>query len=130
MTPVQAAVAVPNVGLEGDIHALKYDTRQVLFMDKETLDSLHLAPGIIKENITVEGLDFSSIEDGEVFSIGPEVTMEVTGPCVPCYRMDEVRPGLQQILRGRRGILARVLGGGVIRVGDAVQVGMAPDVPA
>ena len=122
MTPVQEAVAVSRVGLEGDIHALKYDTRQVLLMDKETLDGFRLPPGIIKENITVEGLDFSSIQEGQVFHIGPEVTLEATGPCVPCGRMDKIRLGLRRALRGRRGILARVMNGGTLRVGDTIRV--------
>ena len=67
-------------------------------MDKETLDSFNLPIGVIKENITVEGLDFSSVEAGHVFFVGDEVTLEATGPCEPCTRMDEIRPGLREAL--------------------------------
>ena len=122
MTPVQEAVAISDLGLEGDQHAMKGSARQVLVMDKETLDALGLAPGVIKENVTVEGLDLSSVTAGQVFFIGDEVTLEATGPCLPCSRMDEIRPGLQHNLQGRRGIVTMVLNGGTIRVGDAVRV--------
>jgi MOSC domain-containing protein YiiM len=34
--------------------------------------------------------------------------------------MDDLRPGLQEAIRGERGVLARVVSGGTIRVGDTV----------
>ena len=122
MAPVQKAVAISDLGLEGDQHAVRGTARQVLVMDKETLDSLDLSPGVIKENVTVEGLDLSSVEAGHVFFIGDQVTLEATGPCKPCARMDEIRPGLQQSLEGRRGIVTVVLNGGTLKVGDAVRI--------
>ena len=122
MTPVQEAVAVSDLGLEGDKHAMKGSARQVLLMDVETLDTLSLASGVIKENITVQGLEFSSIRAGQVFFIGDEVTLEATGPCEPCSRMEEIRPGLQTELDGKRGIVTMVLNGGTLRVGDPVRV--------
>jgi MOSC domain-containing protein YiiM len=36
--------------------------------------------------------------------------------------MDEIRMGLQAELRGRRGILCRVIKSGIIRRGDAIEV--------
>ena len=122
MTPVQEATAISDVGLEGDKHAVKGSARQVLVMDVETLKELDLTPGTIKENITVEGLDLSTVEAGHVFFVGDQVTLEATGDCLPCGRMDEIRPGLQEQLKGRRGIISTVLNGGALKVGDAVRV--------
>jgi MOSC domain-containing protein YiiM len=122
MVPVQKAVAISDLGLEGDQHAVKGSPRQVLVMDVETLDSLGLAPGEIKENVTVKGVDLSSVKAGQVFFIGDKVTLEATGPCMPCSRMDAIRPGLQGELKGRRGIITMVLNGGTLKVGDAVRV--------
>ncbi len=122
MTPVQEATAISDLGLEGDKHAVKGSARQVLVMDVETLKSLDLAPGVIKENITVEGLDLSTVQAGQVFFVGDQVTLEATGDCLPCARMDEIRPGLQDKLKGRRGIISTVLNGGSLKVGDAIRV--------
>jgi MOSC domain-containing protein YiiM len=43
-------------------------------------------------------------------------------PCEPCHRMDEIRQGLKEKLRGRRGMLCRVVEAGRIRRGDRIQV--------
>ena len=122
MVQVKQAVALDDIGLEGDKHARKGSSRQVLLMDRETLDQMQLTPGAIRENVTIEGVDLSSITPGQVFFIGGQVTLEVTGKCVPCFRLDEIRPGLRIELDQRRGILTTVLNGGIISVGDSVMV--------
>ena len=43
-------------------------------------------------------------------------------PCEPCGFLETIRPGLQEVLQGRRGTLAVVEAGGTLRVGDAVTV--------
>ncbi len=120
--PVQEATAISAHGLEGDRSCMVSNARQVLVMDKETLDHFELAPGQIKENITTEGLDLSEAKPGQVFFIGDEVTMEVVGECEPCGKMDAIRMGLRQELNHRRGILAMVISGGPIKVGDSIRL--------
>ena len=93
--------------------------------DKETLDKYGLQPGQVKENITITGMDLSQATQGNVFFIGTEdnhVTLEVTGDCEPCQKMDALIPGLQKEIFGRRGILTVVLQGGEINVGDTVRL--------
>ena len=120
--PVQEATAISGLGLEGDRSAYEGSMRQVLFMDKETLDEFGLAPGQVKENITVTGLDLSQTKEGQVFRIGDEVTMEIVGDCEPCGKMDAIQPGLMSKIDGRRGMLAKVISGGAIKVGDTVRI--------
>ncbi len=120
--PVDAATAISAQGLEGDRSCSADNTRQVLVMDQETLDHLELKPGQIKENITTTGLDLSQAEAGEVFFIGDAVTMEVVGECEPCGKMDAIRPGLRERLGGRRGMLAMVINGGPIKIGDSIRI--------
>ena len=120
--PVQEATALSGLGLEGDRSAYEGSLRQVLFMDKETLDEFGLAPGQIKENITVTGLDLSETKAGQVFFIGDDVTMEIVGDCEPCGKMDAIQPGLMVKIDGRRGMLAKVINGGNIKVGDPVRL--------
>ena len=120
--PVQEATAISGMGLEGDRSCRADNVRQVLLMDKETLDRMDLAPGQIKENITTSGVDLTVAKAGHVFFIGDEVTMEVVGDCEPCGKMDAIRPGLREGLNGRRGMLATVINGGSIKVGDSIRL--------
>ena len=120
--PVQEATAISAQGLEGDRSCNVRNARQVLVMDKETLEHFELVPGQIKENITTKGLDLSEAQPGQVFFIGDEVTMEIVGECEPCGKMDAIRMGLREELNHRRGILAMVISGGPIKVGDAIRI--------
>ena len=125
MKKVDSARVITGQGIEGDRH-LKEDgsrsRRQILLMDRETLGDFSLDDGIIRENITVVGMDFASLEAGDRVSIGEDVVLEITGECEPCARMDEIRSGLQHELDGRRGMLAYAENGGLISVGDVISV--------
>jgi MOSC domain-containing protein YiiM len=50
----------------------------------------------------------------------------VSAICHPCDQLEKVRPGLRREMRGRRGMLCRVLQGGVVRQGDAIEK-LAPE---
>lgn len=119
MQSVDAIEALAGIGLNGDMHALAESTRQVLLVEKETLDGLNLEPGIIKENITTERIGLMKLESGSRLQIGGAV-LQITRACKPCYRLEEIRKGLLTEIDGRRGMLARVLEGGIIRVEDTI----------
>jgi MOSC domain-containing protein YiiM len=121
MREVAEVEAIADKGLKGCIHGRPKSKRQVLLMDRETLDKFGLAPGEIKENLTVTGMDFQKLGVGQMLRVGESV-MEITTPCDPCPRMDEIRMGLQEELRGQRGWLCKVVEAGMIRQGDAVVV--------
>jgi MOSC domain-containing protein YiiM len=121
MEEVTQVEAIENKGLKGCIHGRPDSKRQVLLMDRETLDKFALPPGAVKENVTVKGMDFQTLAIGQRLKVG-ECVLEITIPCDPCPRMDEIRMGLQQELRGQRGWLCRVVEAGTIRKGDAVAV--------
>ena len=125
MKEVNDANFITGQGMEGDRH-LRSDgrrsNRQVLIMDSETLSHFDLLPGQVRENVTVTGLDFSSISAGDKVSLGGDVILEITGDCEPCARMDELRPGLKDEIDGKRGLLAFVEKGGVVSVGAEVGV--------
>ena len=120
MQPVAAAQAVADFGLEEDRHARAGRRRQVLLVEKETLDALGLAPGIVRENITTQGANLMGLAPGRRLRLGRDVVLEITGTCDPCRRLDEVRDGLSQEIADRRGVNARVVAGGSIRVGDSI----------
>lgn len=121
MDQVRSAEAIENLGLKGDRHALPDSSRQILMIEQETLDELGLSPGMVKENITTAGIVLMKLPYKERLLIGKDVVLEITKPCSPCSRMEEIRPGLRQELAGRRGILARVIRGGVISLDDPVR---------
>jgi MOSC domain-containing protein YiiM len=120
-------VSVPQVsalletGLEGDRHAKPKSRRQVLLVEEEVLDEFGLAPGAIREQVTVRGLDLGKLVFGARLRVGG-VVFEVAGPCHPCERMDEVQRGLKQALVGRRGRFVRVVEAGSFAVGDEVRL--------
>ena len=118
--------AILDSGFAGCAHA-RGGNRQVLFVDRETLEAMDLKPGIIRENITTDGLNVNGLEVGQQLKIG-EARMEVSMVCTPCDLMEAIRPGLRKELWGRRGMFCRVLEAGVIRRGDAIQ--KLPHAPA
>ena len=122
MQLVRSANVVEGLGLEGDKHANAASTRQVLLADKEALDAVGVLPGTIKENVTVEGVDVMQLPAGSRVRLGRSAVLEITAVCDPCFRMDEIRDGLKQELEGRRGMVARVVQGGTINIGDPITV--------
>ena len=119
MEEVEAADAITDFGFAGCAHAKKKGLRQVLLVDKETLDAMDLRPGIIRENITTEGINVNGLGLGEQLRIGP-VLLQVSAVCTPCDQLEKVRPGLRREIYGRRGMLCQVLRGGTIRAGEAI----------
>ena len=119
MEELATARAVENSGLEGCAHARPGGKRQVLLVDVETLGNLNLEPGITRENITTEGLNVNALQSGQKLRVGGAL-FEVSAVCEPCELMETIRPGLQQDLQGRRGMLCRVLSGGMMQRGDAI----------
>jgi len=122
MRAVGAAELVGSLGLKNDIHALPDSSRQVLLLEKETLDAMGLEPGIVKENITTAGIRLTGLPHRTRLRLGAQAVIEITKPCSPCSRMEEIRPGLLKEIAGRRGMLARVITGGEIRKGDSISV--------
>ncbi len=121
MTALKEAQIVTNWGLEGDRKARADSKRQVYLVDEGTLQSVDLRPGDLNENLTVRGLDVNQLQAGQRVQVG-DALLEITGPCTVCGVLETVRPGLKEALRGRRGVLARVIAGGVARAGDELKV--------
>jgi MOSC domain-containing protein YiiM len=113
--------ALENKGFKDCVHGRSGSTRQVLVMDVETLEEFGIEPGRARENITARGIALGTLSLGQRLRAG-EVLLEVTKPCTPCHQMDEIRQGLQEAIRGRRGLLCRVVESGRIRRGDQIEM--------
>jgi MOSC domain-containing protein YiiM len=120
MEELEEVQVITNVGLTGCAHARPGSARQVLLEDRETLEAMELRPGVIRENITTDGMDVNSLALKQELRIG-EVRLQVSEICHPCDQLEKIRPGLRREIRGRRGMLCRVLEGGMIRRGDTVE---------
>lgn len=73
-------------------------------------------------NLLVEELDLPQVP-GTRLRIG-DVVLEITQECDPCSRMEELAEGLKAALTPdwRGGALARVIAGGEIAIGDAIEI--------
>jgi len=118
---VDALALITGTGLAGDRHADPLGPRHVLLASGPVLAAHRLAPGAIGDNLIVdEAID--ALPSGALLAIGDAV-LRVTFRCESCHHLDRVRPGLAAALRGQRGVLARVVAGGTIAVGDRIAVG-------
>jgi MOSC domain-containing protein YiiM len=120
MEEVAEVRALQDSGLEGCAHARTGSPRQVLLVDSETLELMELSPGIIRENITSRGINVNGLDEGQRLQVGA-AQLEVSMVCTPCDMLEKIRPGLRREIRGRRGMLCRVIAGGMIRQGDRIE---------
>ncbi|WP_018410401.1 MOSC domain-containing protein [Methyloversatilis thermotolerans] len=124
---LESVNAVESLGLEGDRYASPGGNRQVTLIQAEHLQTVadllglgEVDPGLTRRNIVVRGLNLVALK-GKRFRIG-EALLEYTGPCDPCSRMESnLGKGGYNAMRGHGGITARVLRGGKIKLGDAVE---------
>jgi MOSC domain-containing protein YiiM len=121
MEELQEARALEDAGLQGCAHARPQGKRQVLLMDQETLAAFELMPGIVRENVTTEGLDVNGLAIGQKLQVG-EVELQVSAVCDPCEQIEALRPGLQAAMQDRRGMLCKVVRGGALKRGDEIVV--------
>ncbi|MEM6383224.1 MAG: MOSC domain-containing protein [Pseudomonadota bacterium] len=111
-----------EVGLKGD-HS-NAGKRAVTLIQAEHLSVIGaflgappIAPERLRRNLVIEGINLLALR-GEVISVGP-VSLEITGPCAPCSRMEqELGHGGYAAMRGHGGMTARVIEGGTVQLGD------------
>lgn len=125
---VEQAEALLARGLRGDRATARFNpVRQVTLVDEAQLAAVArelgisaIAPGLVRRNLLVRGLDLSRLR-GATLQVGQAV-LEVTGPCDPCQRMEEaLGAGALDAMRDAGGLTARVVAAGWIRQGDAVR---------
>lgn len=125
----QASVqAIAGAGLAGDRHADPLSPRQVLLASSRTYADFALPAHVLSENLLLDA-DTTQLFSGAVLQIGDEVLLRLMFQCEACGRLDLARTGLVGRLGTRRGMLARVLRGGIVRAGDPVR-DLGPMLPA
>jgi MOSC domain len=138
---VSEVQAEPGLGLIGDRRSqvmrvgLEVRKRELTLFQLEHLPVVAHWCGLksldatrLRRNLVVSGINLlamrSPFPDLQLeWQIGENVCLEVTGSCDPCSRMEsELGLGGYNSLRGHGGVTARLLVGGMIRVGDRVQL--------
>ena len=123
--PAERVRLVEAYGIEGDRKAGSPD-RQVNVMLAETLAELgaegfQVAPGQMGEQIVLAGVDPVALVEGTRLKIGDAV-IEVGIPRTGCGRFEMIQGKPRGDAAGRLGVLAGVVSGGEVAVGDAVEV--------
>jgi MOSC domain-containing protein YiiM len=127
MRVVAEAQAIVGKGLVDDRYAGGSGNRGITLIQAEHLPAIaalsghaEVSPALLRRNLVVSGLPLVALK-GRRFRIG-EVLLEGVDDCDPCSRMeDALGPGGYNAMRGHGGLCARILEGGVIRVGDEVR---------
>lgn len=122
--PATQARLVEQRGIEGDTKS-RGGSRQLNLMFADMIGQLRdegfrVAPGELGEQLVVAGLGTSMLPVGTRLRIGAEAVIEVTMPREPCRRFATVQGQPREAGEGRIGVMARVLHGGAIAVGDPV----------
>lgn len=148
---------IAGVGVAGDAHAgplvqhrsriaadpTQPNLRQVHLIDAELFEVLaaaghQVSPGELGENVTTEGVEVYDLAVGSVMRLGETALIAVTGLRNPCAQIESFHPGLlRQVsyrdgagtLVRRAGIMGVVVLGGVVRVGDGIDVQPPPGPP-
>ena len=127
LASVTQVEAIAGYGLAGDHYASKSNgKRQVTLIQAEHLEAVAKILGKaevradgLRRNLVVSGINLYALRDRK-FRVGA-VVLEGSGPCDPCSRMEEVLGvGGYNAMRGHGGITARILEGGIVKVGGSI----------
>jgi len=117
-----------NYGLEDDAHSDYATHRQVSLLAVESINKmretgLKLVPGDFAENLTTEGINLAALPVGTRLSVGEEVLLEVTQIGKECHTGCAIFKQVGKCIMPKEGIFTRVICGGEIKEGDAINVG-------
>lgn len=114
-----------GLGLEGDAHA-GFAHRQVSLLALESVEKmrrkgLDVNPGDFAENLTTEDIDLVNLPVGTRLRIG-ETLLEVSQIGKECHRRCAIYYQAGDCVMPKEGIFAIVVNGGMVKVGDEIQV--------
>ncbi|MFM5884083.1 MAG: MOSC domain-containing protein [Novosphingobium sp.] len=152
--PCQRVTLLAGLGVEGDAHAGhtvqhlsriakdpgQPNLRQVHLIHAELFDELAakgfvVTPGQLGENITTRGIDLLGLSAGTRLRLGAEAVIEITGLRNPCAQIDGLAKGLMAAtldkaadgsLVRKAGVMAVVVTGGLVEVGDGIVLESVP----
>ncbi len=122
---VRKAELVVDHGIAGDAHAGP-GHRQVSLLSASSVEKIKARgidtfPGIFAENIVTGGLELMTLPVGTLLSVG-EARLQVTQIGKQCHSRCAIYEQAGDCVMPREGIFARVTRGGIIEVGDGIEV--------
>ena len=125
-TNVNEALFIQDHGIEGDAHAGNWH-RQVSLLSHDRIEEFRakgaeVKDGAFGENLVVSGIDFRTLPEGTKLYCG-DVVLEITQIGKECHHGCEIFQKMGECIMPVEGVFARVIRGGIIRVGDEMQVG-------
>ncbi len=113
-------------GIVGDAHAASWH-RQVSLLAVESINKMiemgaKVSPGDFAENITTEGIELPMLPVESKFKVGKDVELEITQIGKECHSRCEIFEQVGDCVMPREGIFAKVTKGGLIKVGDIIEV--------
>ncbi|HEX8342534.1 MAG TPA: MOSC domain-containing protein [Tepidisphaeraceae bacterium] len=131
----ETRVEVDHVAGDKQVH-LKFHggtMRAVCLYALERIEALRdeghpITPGSTGENLTVAGLDWSTIKPGVRLRVGDAVELQITSYAAPCNQIAGSFEGCtsdrisQKLFPGWARVYAKVNATGLVRTGDAVVV--------
>lgn len=124
-TNIGKAEFIENYGIRNDAHAGNWH-RQISLLSLERIEAfrakgIEIAYGAFGENLVVQGIDFARLPVGTKLQCG-DVLLELTQIGKECHNECEIFRKVGDCIMPREGVFARVLDGGVIKVGDELNV--------
>ena len=112
-------------GIDGDAHAGNWH-RQVSLLAFEKIQDFNaqgagVVDGAFGENIVVEGFDLKTLPIGTRFKSG-EVELELTQVGKECHSHCAIYHKMGDCIMPREGVFCKVINGGVINVGDSIDI--------
>lgn len=123
--PVEKAEFLENFGIKNDAHGGPWH-RQVSLLADESVDKmraagLDLTSGVFAENITTKGIELHTLPVGTRLKIG-ETIQEVSQIGKECHDGCAIKQKVGHCIMPTEGIFTKVIKGGVVRVGDAIEI--------
>ncbi len=122
---VETAELVENHGIKGDAHAGDWH-RQLSFLASESIEKassedFKLNFGDFAENIATTGIDWKNEPIGKIFRLGETALVEITQIGKECHQKCAIFYRTGDCIMPKEGVFAKILKGGVIRVGDRIE---------
>jgi len=123
---IREAILEQGKGIKGDAHSGP-GHRQISLLARESIDKMlaflpELTEGSFAENLTTEGLDLKNLPIGTELKINESVRLRITQIGKECHTKCAIFRKVGNCIMPTEGIFAEVLQGGLVKVGDEIDI--------